>query len=478
MAESSETEPLVGGEHPATSGPLMHEDEAGSPAPGGSPGAPPHDDWNAAYAVLLFLGVTMLLTYNSFVAAPDYTSHYYRYAAQDERLNATMPNVWRHISPFITAANMVPNLVCQTAMLTNFMQRLPVLRRLYAAIVLNAVAMLIVPIAPAFRVDEHGALAVLLIGDAICGGATAVLQSSAFAIAAQFPVTHTQGTMLGIGVSGTVVSLVQIITYAAFGSSFSAVLKQSSIFFGIGVLALLVNVVLLPVLQRSPFARHYVLEWRRDAENEAQAEAAERSSKLQNGAVTVTPAAVTADAEATAHAGDEQAADVDTMRVLGVCKWNMLANFFVYAVTLFIFPGLGVAVEPDSNWYGIIIIFMYNFGDFGGRMLCRFDALLLRERMHWLQLGSLARVVFVPLFMLCVKPRAIDAPALPMVMMYLVGVSNGFVSSQLMMFTPASTALHAHERASAGSAMSLSLLGGCCAGSLSALLLSQTYLAS
>lgn len=428
----------------------------------------PQDTWNAAYFVLLFLGVALLLTYNSFVAAPDYTSHYYRYAAQDKHLNSTMPHVWDHISSFITAVNMFPNLLCQIAMLSNYVQSIPVLKRLYFAIILNGVAMLLVPIAPAFKIEEHAALAVLLIGDAVCGGATALLQSSAFAIAAQFPVSHMQAAMLGIGVSGTVVSLLQIITYGAIGSSFEAVLKQSSVFFGIGVLALFGLVLILPLFRRNKFARYYILEWKKQEEQDGE-------QQQQQFRDPPPSSSATGAAEAEAETQVESTKTVDAMRVIGICKWNMLANFFVYYVTLTVFPGMGVSVDPSSDWYGIIIIFLFNFGDFCGRMLCRFEMFLLKGKHTTLQRLSLCRVLFLPLFFLSVKPREITSKVLPMVFMYLVGISNGFTSSQLMMWTPAMEELEAHEKPVAGSAMSLSLLAGCSFGSLTALLLSQVY---
>jgi equilibrative nucleoside transporter 1/2/3 len=92
-----------------------------------------------------------------------------------------------------------------------------------------------------------------------------------------------------------------------------------------------------------------------------------------------------------------------------------------------------------------------------------------------LQIGSFARVLFLPLFFFSVNPKLIESKALPMIFMFLLGITNGFISSQLMMFTPAIADLEDYERPTAGSAMSLSLFAGCAIGSLTALLLSQTY---
>ena len=200
----------------------------------------------------------------------------------------------------------------------------------------------------------------------------------------------------------------------------------------------------------------------------------------QNKSGAATPAVVTAsDALYDAAAADGAAADapaVDVWRVLGLCKWNMLANFYIYFVTLIVFPGLGVAVDSHNDWYGIIIIFLYNFGDFCGRMLCKFERFLLPGRDRVLRMIAAARSIFVVLFLISINPKWIAVKALPMVFMYLVGITNGYTSSQLMMFTPSTEGVQPHERPIVGSAMSLSLLAGCCGGSLVSLLLSQVYL--
>jgi len=75
----------------------------------------------------------------------------------------------------------------------------------------------------------------------------------------------------------------------------------------------------------------------------------------------------------------------------------------------------------------------------------------------------LLRLAFLPLFILCLKPRIFTHDAIPIVLMAAMALSNGYLSSLLMMFGP--TSVESHEMATAGTMMTFFLLLGITIGS-------------
>jgi len=416
----------------------------------------------AVYAVCVCLGVAMLLAYNAFIASPDYVSKYYRFASRDENATTDMPDFWKNMETYIVIASMIPNVICQLFLVSRRGQALSMHHRLVGSTVAMIISVVIVTVIPAFRPKEKAAAGLFLSGVVISGAAAAFLQSSAFALASMLSDRFVQGTMLGIGVCGAATSGLRIIIKAAVGDpDFKGQERQANAFFGLALAWLVVCLVMICFMPRVEFLKRRVPEYGGDLDYERKT----RTSLTE----PVDDRLVDVKEEATPLT-DSTLQHGSPLRIVS-CIWPlMLANFLVYTVSLIVFPQL-CSNASDAEYYAVTSIFLYSFGDTCGRFVCRFRVVHITPRA--LLPISVARFVFVPLLILSVNPKLIPGFVLPGILMYLVGISNGFTSSLCMMYGPSTLTLADDERAGAGSAMSFSLLGGCSVGSLLALLVNQ-----
>jgi hypothetical protein len=456
---------------------------------------PPKDTYNHMYIVLCMFGMAMLFAYNCFIAAPDYVSNYYKYAAQDPDAVTEIPHVWKNMVEYIVVICMVPNFFGQAFVVSSYGQRLSLFGRMTIGCGFLTLSVVMVTVAPAFKVGEYTALAVLLGAVALSGAATSFFQSGVFALAAMLPARYTQGVMVGVGISGAVSGVLQMITKAVMSGSFEKQQAQGYMFFSIAIAWMLVCFVLTFVMVKSPFARYYLREYcgtvddpvyepllqgkGDDGGDDDGAGDGINSDENDFGKQIEASLAIEASAHLSTLSGpgdsptgygeawmvDDDGVSARPLRViLGITAPRLVANFLVYFFTLTVFPGLGVMADLTSGWFGIIIVFLFCLGDLCGRLLCRFPRLwVLPKRLLPM---SVARVVFIPLFVLCVNPKVIPGRVFPCALMLLCGVTNGFTSSLCMMYSPMNPALRDSERGAIGCAMSLSLLGGCSAGSM------------
>jgi equilibrative nucleoside transporter 1/2/3 len=226
------------------------------------PKEPPADHRNAVYAMFVALGMGTLLPYNSFIAAPAFMTHYYRYAADDASLQPRYPAIWGDMETLVVVLSMVPNFLCQCLLVTQRGQRCMTLHtRTAGGAVVLAIAVLTVALLPAIGVGETFALVALFAVVTMAGAATAFFQSSVFAMAAMLPAKYTQAAMLGIGASGVTTSALQMITKAAMHGSFEQQRAQAMLFLGLGAAWAVLCVGLSFVLRRNAYARHHIAEF-------------------------------------------------------------------------------------------------------------------------------------------------------------------------------------------------------------------------
>jgi equilibrative nucleoside transporter 1/2/3 len=420
------------------------------------------------YFIMLSLGMAMLLAYNSFIASPSYMSKYYQYASGNKDAVAKYPNIWSNMETVIAITSMVPNFFLQIYIVSPHGQSLSIHKRILISMVVLTIAVIIVAILPAFKPDELSALSLLITGVALAGASTAFFQSSAFGLVSMLPERFVQAVMLGIGVSGAGTSLLLIIIQASVNeANFDGYKQEANLFFGIAAAWLVLCLGMVVFMPRIPYLAARIPEYGGSLDYD----------KHQN-PTSVFP---TDDEEPQRNVNSQETVPLtmsptggDAVAARGIVQivkviWPfMVANFLIYTVSLILFPELCSNSFPNSDWFPIVVVFMFNFGDTCGRFICRFKRLHAPPKV--LLPVSILRFVFIPLVVLTVSPHKIPGVALPYIIQYVTGVTNGYTSSLCMMYAPSSPQLADSERARAGSFMSFSLLGGCSAGSLLALL--------
>lgn len=166
-----------------------------------------------------------------------------------------------------------------------------------------------------------------------------------------------------------------------------------------------------------------------------------------------------------------------------------LAVFLVFFITLALFPSTTVHIVSVRRCQGRGVFYdqafvpfqflLFNLGDWGGRTLAGHLPSPFLVPAHRLSFYAAARVVFLPLFLLCnvddsAFPIVFAADWWPMLFMLFFSLSNGYLSSLAMMRGPAQLTVDQAERG--GNVMVLLMTAGLSAGSVLSFLVSAVSL--
>lgn len=109
----------------------------------------------------------------------------------------------------------------------------------------------------------------------------------------------------------------------------------------------------------------------------------------------------------------------------------------IYAVTLSIFPGFlaeDIKSKVLKDWYPITLIAAYNLSDFAGKSA---TAVYVMEGIAAATWWSAARLGLYPLFVGCLRgPEWLRTEAPVVALTVVLGFSNGYLTSVLMILTP------------------------------------------
>lgn len=166
--------------------------------------------------------------------------------------------------------------------------------------------------------------------------------------------------------------------------------------------------------------------------------------------------------------------------------WRLaLSAFLNFFMTLSLFPGVLVDIPVSNgrlslgNWLPIVLITIFNLSDCLGRYILSFESkrpfqllmtrqlasntdlkqghLSLRYYRYLVWFPTLARVIFLPLFAMCILPSEdqpiFDSDILRCLIVFLFGLSNGFI--QCANFTVAPTLVESEEMKNAVSLLLL-----------------------
>lgn len=151
--------------------------------------------------------------------------------------------------------------------------------------------------------------------------------------------------------------------------------------------------------------------------------------------------------------------------VVGTIKWYGFGICVIYVVTLCIFPGF-ITEDVHSfllkDWYPIILITGYNVFDLVGKCL---TSIYVLENAKVAIGASFARLLFLPLFYGCLHgPKFFRTESPVIILTCLLGLTNGYFTSVLMILTPKTVQLQHAE--TAGIVLVLFLVVGLAMGSV------------
>lgn len=407
------------------------------------------------YAVFMLLGVAMLWAWNMFLAAAPYFAKRFQ---SDEWILA-------HFQSSITSVSTFTNLISMI-ILANLQSRASYQKRIGSALVISATVFCLLALSTTYfrNVSAGVYLGFLLAMVFFSSLATGLIQNGTFAFAAGFGhPAYIQAIMMGQAISGVLPPIAQIVTVLAIPAPESSVHargdnmgseqphppQESSTsafiyFMTAAAISIIAILAFIPLVQR-----HNRLMEGHMMESITSIQEAERAQRKVVGLTTL----------------------------YKKLHWLAASVFMCFAVTMFfpVFTAQILSNIPPDEAPRILLpatfiplgFLFWNVGDLLGRLstLLPFS---LRERPALLFLFSIARLGFLPLYLLCnVRGGGaiIKSDAFYLLVVQLgFGITNGWLGSSCMMAAPES--VEEGEREATGGFMSLNLVAGLTAGSL------------
>ncbi|XP_064449421.1 equilibrative nucleoside transporter 4 isoform X1 [Mirounga angustirostris] len=436
------------------------------------------DRYHAIYFAMLLAGVGFLLPYNSFITDVDYLHHKY-------------PG-----TSIVFDMSLTYILVALVAVLLNnaLVERLSLHTRITAGYLLALGPLLFISICDVwlqlFSRDQAYAINLAAVGTVALG--CTVQQSSFYGYTGMLPKRYTQGVMTGESTAGVMVSLSRILTKLLLPDERASTLIFFLVSAGLELLCFLLHLL----VRRSRFVLSHTTR-PRDSRPGCRAgyrvhhDVAAGDIHFEHQGPGLADGGSPKDSpahEVTGGGGAYTRFDVPQPRVtrswpsfralllhryaVARAIWaDMLSIAVTYFITLCLFPGLESEVRHCvlGEWLPILIMAVFNLSDFVGKILA---ALPMDWRGTHLLACSCLRVVFIPLFILCVYPSGTPAlrhPAWPCVFSLLMGISNGYFGSVPMILAAGKVSPKQRELAGpvspAGNTMTVSYMTGLTLGS-------------
>ncbi|CAJ2655122.1 unnamed protein product [Trifolium pratense] len=392
--------------------------------PSSSTKKPPQDKYHLAYITYFILGFGYLLPWNAFITAVDYFSYLYPQASVDR---------------IFAVVYMLVGLFGLTIIIL-YRHKSHAYVRINLGLALFVVSLLIVPLIDVFyvkgRVGFYGGFYVTVGSVGLSGVADALVQGSIVGSAGELPQRYMQAVIAGTAASGVLVSFLRIFTKAVYTQDVHGLQKSANLYFGVSIVIMFICMVLYNLADKLPIMKYY-------DEAKIQTVAAEEDNGPLTGSVW-------------------RSTVWDTV---GTIKWYGFGMVIIYVVTLAIFPGYiteDVHSELLKDWYPILLITCFNVFDLVGKSL---TAVYLLENAK-IAIGScIARLLFFPLFLGCLHGPKFFRTEIPVtILTCILGLTNGYLTSVLMILAPKTVKLQHAE--TAGIVSVLFLVVGLAAGSI------------
>ncbi|OJD12643.1 hypothetical protein AJ78_06798 [Emergomyces pasteurianus Ep9510] len=415
------------------------------------------------YSVFFWMGVNMLWAWNMFLAAAPYFQ--LRFAS----------NRWimANFQSCILSVSCITNL-SSALMLAKMQKNASYPRRITLSLILNITVFTLLALsAILFRdvsIPVYFAFLLFMVFGASL--ATGYNQNGMFAYASGFGrAEYTQAIMAGQGVAGVLPCVVQIISVLTVPEQREGVsdqliqYKSSRSAFAFFITATLVSAV--------AFAAFLYLNRRQN-----------KSSCLLKNPISIAPEDEEGLESSAATAQPKR--PVPLWILFQKLRWMALAVFLCFAITM-AYPVFTNQIQSVRNTnpttttgaqhiprlfqpsiFIPVALLFWNSGDLVGRLIVLIPRINPTRRPILLFLLSMARLVFIPLYMICnINGRGawINSDVFYLVIVqFLFGVSNGYIGGACMMGTAEWVA--AEEREAAGGFMSFMLVAGLTLGSL------------
>ncbi|KAM0037048.1 putative equilibrative nucleoside transporter, MFS transporter superfamily [Helianthus debilis subsp. tardiflorus] len=364
-----------------------------------------NDTYKLAYMIHFLLGAGNLLPWNTLISAIDYFGYLY-------------PE--KHMAKVFSVAYMSSSLLVLVMMISwsSFSTKVSFRMRMNIGFVMFVICLMVTPTIDWSGARHSSMFCVVVATVVICGLADGLIGGSLIGSAGKLPNQYMQAVFAGTASSGILVSLLRIITKASLPHDPQGLRTSAHLYFMVSTVILMVCIVCCTLLYKLPvMQQHY--------------------KQLQQ---------------------DHPASNPQLWYVARTIQWPALGIFITYTITLSIFPGF-LAENLESkilkDWYPIMLIATYNIADFFGKS---FTVIYMSKSVAKATWGCVARLVFYPVFTACLHgPKWFRSEEFVVFLTFMLGFTNGYVTSVIMILAPKSVPTSEAETAAIVMALCLGI---------------------
>ncbi|XP_072299862.1 equilibrative nucleoside transporter 4 isoform X2 [Eucyclogobius newberryi] len=433
----------------------------------------PDDRYHGIYFAMLLAGVGFLLPYNSFITDVDYLHHKFKGTS------------------IVFDMSLTYILVALMAVILNnvLVERLSLHTRITVGYIFALGPLIFVSVFDVWleKFTTRQAYIINLVSVGVVAFGCTVQQSSFYGYMGMLPKRYTQGVMTGESTAGVIISLSRIFTKLLIPDE----RRNTLIFFLVSISMEMLCFLLHLLVRRSRFVRYYTSHAQgkgpakgHDPRDNGTGYRVHHDVTAEEGNGGTMPSdRQTEDAVDDFGGGTYVRFDAPKAKirkswpslrdmifhryVVSRVIWAyMLSIAVTYSITLCLFPGLESEIRNQmlGEWLPILIMATFNMSDFVGKILAAVPYDWSGGRLLFF---SCLRVVFIPLFVMCVYPASaptLSHPVWPCLFSLLMGVTNGYFGSVPMI--QAAGKVPPEQRELAGNTMTVSYMTGLMVGSV------------
>ncbi|XP_008570855.1 PREDICTED: equilibrative nucleoside transporter 1 isoform X1 [Galeopterus variegatus] len=422
----------------------------------------PQDRYKAVWLIFFMLGLGTLLPWNFFMTATQYFTNRLDMSQNMSLVTAEVskdiqasaaPTVplrkWNSLSAIfnnvMTLCAMLP-LLFFTCLNSFLHQRIPQSVRILGSLVAILLVFLTTAILVKVQLDALPFFIITMLKITLINSFGAILQGSLFGLAGLLPASYTAPIMSGQGLAGFFASMAMICAIAS-GSG----LSESAFGYFITACAVIILTIICYLgLPRLEFYRYYQqLKLEGPGEQETKLDLISKDPSTTSRSPEEHPRAGNEESRVSAPNSQPTNKSHSIKTILKNISVLALSVCFIFTITIGLFPAVTVEVKSsiagNSTWerYFIPVSCFLNFNVFDllGRILTAVFMWPGKDS-RWLPGLVLARLVFLPLLLLCnVQPRqylpvVFKHDAWFIVFVAAFAFSNGYLASLCMCFGP------------------------------------------
>ncbi|KAK1437484.1 hypothetical protein QVD17_03275 [Tagetes erecta] len=365
------------------------------------------DTYKLAYIIHFLLGAGNLLPWNALITSIDYFGYLY-------------PD--KHVEKVFSVAYMASSLLVLVMMISwsNLTTKLSFRLRMNIGFTIFVVCLMVTPTIDWTKAHHSNNMFYVVVATvATCGLADGLIAGSLIGSAGKLPKHYMQAVFAGTASSGVLVSLLRIITKASLPHDPQGLKTSAHLYFMVSSAILMVCIVCCTLSYKLTVMKHHY-------------------KLLQHNNSTSTKPKLW-----------------DVARTI---QWPAFGIFITYTITLSIYPGFiaeNIKSKALKDWYPIMLIATYSLADFFGKS---FSAIYMSKSVAKATWCCVARLVFYPVFTACLHgPKWFRSEECVVFLTFMLGLTNGYVTSVIMILAPKSVTLLEAEMAAVVMALFLGI---------------------